>query len=125
MKASSKNGPAEPAGDISAASSHRLSLGPLGRLLSRIGETGPARRAGGPPLSWQDDEFLYIEATLPGLPADLVDVSVSGGRVFIRIGHAGESPPRPARPGPGAKSRRRGGSLATPAKRPVGVPRDE
>jgi hypothetical protein len=40
-----------------------------------------------PPLrQWSDDEDVYLEAELAGSPPLVADVSVLGGKAFVRIG---------------------------------------
>src|SRR5215218_3860234 len=53
----------------------------MDQLFGGLGFDAPARPAAPyPPLNvWEDDDNLYVEAELPGLKREDIDVSVTGG----------------------------------------------
>lgn len=76
----------------------------MDRLFGPIGLDTPApagRPAAYPPLNvWEDDDNLYVEAELPGLSADAIDVAVAEGD---QLTIAGER--KPCRPDAGVRVR--------------------
>jgi HSP20 family protein len=67
-----------------------ITRGPINRLASifdrAIGEDTPfgAAWSGVPMAMWEDDEHIYVEADLPGLTEQDVDITVHRGKLFIR-----------------------------------------
>lgn len=64
--------------------------GPINRLASIFGRVFAedssigAAVADVPMAMWEDDEHIYVEAELPGLTDQDVDITVQGGRLWIR-----------------------------------------
>ena len=64
----------------------------LNRLLRRLLATArrrgscdpPSGRGGEPPERWEDDDYVYIETSAPGIDRD-IDISVHAGHVLIRM----------------------------------------
>jgi HSP20 family protein len=76
--------------------------GPINRLASISGHVfaeAPSVGAawdGVPMAMWEDDEHIYVEAELPGLTDQDVDIAIQGGRLSIR----GERKPEEGRTHP-------------------------
>jgi HSP20 family molecular chaperone IbpA len=70
------------------AAGHSLShmLGDLESELARVSNGEVVTDGRDPSLQcWEDDEFLYLEANLPGPRGQVVDISINEGKVFIRL----------------------------------------
>jgi hypothetical protein len=65
----------------------RLLLNLLVTTLQRIRADDPVPdvRSGAAPERWGDEEFVYLESNLPGVPGSEIDISIHEGLVFIRI----------------------------------------
>lgn len=67
-----------------------MSGGPINRLSSifdrMMGEAGQFAEAwsGVPTAIWEDEDHFYIEAELPGLTSEDVEITAHNGRLFIR-----------------------------------------
>jgi HSP20 family protein len=67
-----------------------ITTGPINRVASFfdrvLGETTPfgAAWCGLPIAMWADDDNIYVEAELPGLSDEDVDITVHDGKLFIR-----------------------------------------
>ena len=50
---------------------------------------------GTPPERWEDEEFIYLEADLPGEPGPDIDICFHSGRAFIRMERSPAGPMSP------------------------------
>jgi hypothetical protein len=65
-------------------------LNVLNRLLtalepSRAGDPDLEARRGAVPERWEDQDYIYVEANLAGESESVIDISILGNLVFIRI----------------------------------------
>ena len=71
--------------DELSGTDHRSLLGLVGRLLTRIDQGLGDSRSPGSVDRWEDDTYIYFEATLPDGTHQCLDVGAHDGKVFIRI----------------------------------------
>jgi hypothetical protein len=75
--------------DAPTPDDHRLLLGLLNQILSRIADYQGAGllpgRADEQPWRWEDADYIYIESDHPEAQGQEADISVHDGKVFVRI----------------------------------------
>ena len=75
--------------DVPSASAPGDALRTLAAALARLGElqSGPARAPGadGTETFWDDDHYLYCESAVSTDKDCEIDISVVGGRCFVRV----------------------------------------